>query len=59
MAIRMKYSEPKVNQQNGSIISEVPRPNFPCCTYCHQVGHQIDEYPFIEKNVRQGFVEHF
>jgi hypothetical protein len=47
MAIRMRYNEPIVNQQNGSIISGVPRdwnkgihnvnrvpkPNYPHCTY--------------------------
>jgi hypothetical protein len=27
--------------------------------YCHQIGHQINECPFIEDNVKQGFVEHF
>jgi hypothetical protein len=49
MAIRIKCSEPRVNQQNVSIISGVPRewskgihsvnrlprPNYPHCTYCH------------------------
>jgi hypothetical protein len=73
MAVKVKYSEPKVNQQNGSIINGVPwdwsrgihkvnivsRPNSPCRTYCHQIGHHFNECPFIEENVRQGFVEHF
>ncbi len=40
-------------------MHRVPRPKFPCCTYCHQIGHQINECSFIEDNVRQGFVEHF
>jgi hypothetical protein len=48
-AIKVKYSEPRLNQQNGSIVkgvprdwsrgihsvNRVPRPNLPCCTYCH------------------------
>ncbi len=73
MAIRMKYSEPIVNQQNGSInsgvprdqsrrihnVNKVPRPNSPRYTYYHQIGHQINECPFIENNVRQGFAKHF
>ncbi len=73
MAIRMRYSEPKVNQHHGSIVNGIPRdwsrgihsvnrvrrPNFPCCTYCHQIRHQINECPFIENNVKQGFAEHF
>ncbi len=73
MAIRIKCSEPRVNQQNVSIISGVPRewskgihsvnrlprPNYPHCTYCHQIRHQINECPFIEENMRQRFVEHF
>ncbi len=37
----------------------VPRPNSPRCTYYHQIGHQINEFSFIENNVRQRFVEHF
>jgi hypothetical protein len=40
-------------------VNKVPRLNFPCCTYCHQIGHQINECPFIENNVKQRFVEHF
>ncbi len=40
-------------------MNKVPRLNFPCCTYCHQIGHQINECPFIENNVKQRFVEHF
>jgi hypothetical protein len=49
VAVRMKYSEPRFNQQNGSIVkgvprdwskgihsvNKVPKPNSPCCTYCH------------------------
>ncbi len=49
VVIRVRYSEPKLNQQNGSIVKGVPkdwsrgihsvkkfpRPNFPCCTYCY------------------------
>ncbi len=73
MVVRVKYNEPKVNQQNGNNISgvpkdwsrgihsanKVPRPNSPCYTYCHQIGHHINECPFIEENVRKRFVEHF
>jgi len=40
-------------------VNKVPRPNSPRCTYYHQIGHQINECPFIEDNVKQGFVEHF
>jgi len=49
MVVRVKYNEPKVNQQNGSImngvprdwsrrihiVNKVPRQNSPRCTYCH------------------------
>jgi hypothetical protein len=73
VAVRVKYNEPIFNQQNGIIVrgvprdwsrrihsvNKVPRPNSPCCTYCHQIGHQINECPFIEDNVRKGFAEHF
>jgi methyl coenzyme M reductase subunit D len=73
VVIRMKYSELRFNQLNGSIVigilrdwskgihnvNRVLRPNFPRCTYCHQIGHQINECPFIEDYVRQGFAEHF
>jgi hypothetical protein len=73
VAIRMRYNEPRFNEWNGNIIKGVPRdwskgihtvnkvlrPNFPRCTYCHKIGHQINECPFIEFNVRQKFVEHF
>jgi hypothetical protein len=72
-AVRMKYSEPIFNQQNGIIVkggprdwsrrihsvNKVPRPNPPCCTYCHQIGNHINECPFIEDNVRQGFAKQF
>jgi hypothetical protein len=72
MAIKVRYNEPRLNQQNGSIVKGVPkdwsreirsvnivpRPNSPCCTYCHKIGHRINECPFIENNVKQGFVEH-
>jgi hypothetical protein len=27
--------------------------------YCHQIGHQINECPFIENNVRQRIAKHF
>ncbi len=40
-------------------MNRVPRPNPPHCTYYHQIGHQINECPFIKDNVKQGFVEHF
>jgi hypothetical protein len=40
-------------------VNRVPRPKPPQCTYCHQVGHQINECPFIENNVKQRFAEHF
>jgi hypothetical protein len=73
VAIKVRYSEPRLNQHNGSIVRGVlrdwsrgihsvniiPRPNSPHCTYRHQIGHQINECPFIENNVRQGFAEHF
>jgi len=53
MVVRMKDIEPKVNQQNGNIISgiprdwsrgihsvnKVPRPNSPHYSYCHKIGH--------------------
>jgi hypothetical protein len=53
MFVRVRYSEPKVNHQNGSInsgvlrdwnrgihnVNKVPRRNSPRCTYCHQIGH--------------------
>jgi hypothetical protein len=49
VVVRVKYSEPRFNQQNGSIVrkvqrdwnrgihsaNRVPKPNFPCCTYYH------------------------
>jgi hypothetical protein len=73
MVVRVKYNEPKFNQHNGSIVKGLPRdwskgihnvnkvqrPNLPCYTYCHQIGHQINECPFIEDNVKQGFAKHF
>ncbi len=73
MVIRVKYNEPKFDQHNGRIIrgvpkdwtkithnvNRVPRPNFPCYIYCHQIGHEINECPFIEDNAKQGFVGHF
>jgi hypothetical protein len=66
VAIRVKYSELRFNQQNGSIVGGIPRdwskgihnvnraprPNSPRCTYCHQIRHQINECPFIDNNVR-------
>jgi hypothetical protein len=71
--IRVRYNEPILNQQNENIVrgvskdwskrihnvNKVPRPNFPHCTYCHQIRHRNNECPFIKDNVRQGFVEHF
>jgi hypothetical protein len=53
VAIRIRYSEPKLNQQSGNIVkgiprdwskgihslNKVPKPNPPRCTYCHQIGH--------------------
>jgi hypothetical protein len=73
MVIKMRYNEPKFYQANENIVrgvprdwskgihivNRIPRPNSPCCTYYHQIGHHINECPFIEDNVRQGFVEHF
>jgi hypothetical protein len=73
MVIKVRYSEPRFNSQNASIVRGVPRdwskgihnvnivpkPNFPRCTYCHQIRHQINECPFIENNMGQGFVVHF
>jgi hypothetical protein len=49
MALRLRHIEPKFNKKNGSTIrgvpkdwsegihsvNGVPRPNSPCCTYCH------------------------
>jgi hypothetical protein len=73
MVIKMKYTKPLFNQQNGKIVkgvprdwnkrihrvNKVPRPNSPHCTYCHQIGHKMNECPFIEDNGRQGFAKHF
>jgi hypothetical protein len=73
MVVRVKYNELIFNKKNGSIVrgvprdlsrgihsvNKVPKPNYPRCTYCHQIRHQINECPFIENNVRQGFVERF
>jgi hypothetical protein len=73
VAVKVRYSKLKLSQQNGSIVrgvlrdwsrgihgvNRVPRPNFLCSTYYHQIGYQINECPFIENNVRQGFVKHF
>jgi hypothetical protein len=53
VVVRMKYSELRSNQQNGSIVgggprdwskgihnvNRAPRPNSPRCTYCHQIRH--------------------
>jgi len=72
VVVKIRYNKPKFNQENGNIIrgvprdwsggihsgNNIPRPNFPCFTYCHQIG-QINECPFIKNNVRQGFVKHF
>ncbi len=49
MVVKVRYSESRFNQHNGSIlrgiprdwsegiqnVNRVPRPNSPCCTYCH------------------------
>jgi hypothetical protein len=73
VGVRVRYNEPIFNQHNGSIVkgvprdynkgihnvNKVPRPNSPRCTYCHHIGHQINECPFIEDNVWQGFAKHF
>ncbi len=73
MAVRVRYNEPILNHQSGSIVrgvprdwskgihsvNRVPRLNLPQCTYYHKIGHQINECLFIENNVRQRFVEHF
>jgi hypothetical protein len=70
VVVIMKYNEPIFNQQNERMVKRIPRdwnkhihnvnklprPNFPRCTYYHQIGHLINEYPFIEDNARQGFV---
>jgi len=40
-------------------VNKIMGPNFPHCTYCHEIGHQINECPFVEDNVKKGFVEHF
>jgi len=40
-------------------VNRVPRPKFSRCTYCHQIGHQINECPFIKYNVKQGTAKHF
>ncbi len=53
MVVRVKYNEPRFNQHNESIVkgvprdwskgfdhvNRVPRPNYPRCTYCHQIIH--------------------
>jgi hypothetical protein len=40
-------------------VNKVPRPIPPHYTYYRRIGHQINECPFIENNVRQGFAKHF
>jgi hypothetical protein len=54
MVKRVRYNEPKFNHLNDIIIRGVPRdwsegihivniiprPNSPCCTYYHQIGHR-------------------
>jgi hypothetical protein len=40
-------------------VNKVPRSNSPCCTYYNQIGHHINECPFIEHNERQRFAKHF
>jgi hypothetical protein len=73
VAIKVRYNEPKFNQHNGNIyrgvlrdwskgihnVNRVPTPNSPRYTYCHHIRHQINECPFIEDNVKQGFAKHF
>jgi hypothetical protein len=73
VAIKVWYNEPRFNQENGSIVrgvprdwsrgihsgNSIPRPKFSRFTYCHKIGHQINECPFIENNVRQVFAKHF
>jgi hypothetical protein len=73
VVVRVKYIEPRFNQHNESIfrgvprdwskgihsVNRIPRPNSPRCTYYHQIKHYINECPFIENNVRQGFAEQF
>jgi hypothetical protein len=39
-------------------VNKVPRPNPPRCTYYHQIGHEINECPFIEDNMKQRNIEH-
>jgi hypothetical protein len=53
MAIKVRYDEPRFNQQNENIVRGVPRDwsrrihsvnkvpklDSPRCTYCHQIGH--------------------
>jgi hypothetical protein len=73
MVVKIRYSEPRLNQQSGNIVrgdlrdwnkricnvNRVPRPNPQRCTYYHQIGHKSNECPFIENSARQRFVEHF
>jgi len=40
-------------------VNKVPRPNPSQCSYYHQIAHSINECPFIENNVGQGFAKHF
>jgi len=40
-------------------VNTITRPNSPPCTYYHKIGHKINECPFVEKNLRQRFAEHF
>jgi hypothetical protein len=71
--VRVRYNELIFNQHNENIVrgiprdwnkrihnvNRVPRPKFRHYTYCHQIRHLINECPFIENNVRQGFAKHF
>jgi hypothetical protein len=66
VVVKVRYSEPRFNQQSGSIVrgvlrdwskiihsvNKVPRPNPPHHTYWYQIGHQVNECPFIEDNVK-------
>ncbi len=66
MVVKVKYNEPRLNQQIESIVrrvprdwsrrihsvNKVPRPSPPRNIYYHQIGHQIHECPFVENNVK-------
>jgi len=66
VVVKVKYNEPRLNQQIESIVrrvprdwskrihsvNKVPRPSPPHNIYYHQIGHQIHECPFVENNVK-------